>query len=91
MTSQKCGVKIWPVQDAKAKFSEMLETCVSEGPQMVSKRGIIEAVLVPVAEWEKLKAEQPLTLKDLLLMPGPPRDLYIPPRGRLKRRKPPEF
>ncbi|UQB41907.1 type II toxin-antitoxin system prevent-host-death family antitoxin [Thiomicrospira microaerophila] len=29
----------WPVHDAKARFSEFLETCLHDGPQMVSKRG----------------------------------------------------
>jgi hypothetical protein len=69
----------------------MLETCVSEGPQMVSKRGVVEAVLVPIGEWERLKTDKKLTLKDVLLMPGAPRDILIPPRGRMKRRRPPEF
>lgn len=29
----------WPVQDAKARFSELLEACVNEGPQLVTRRG----------------------------------------------------
>jgi predicted nucleic acid-binding protein len=29
----------WAVQDAKARFSEFLEACISQGPQMVTKRG----------------------------------------------------
>lgn len=28
----------WSVQDAKARFSELLERCLTEGPQMVTKR-----------------------------------------------------
>ncbi len=32
-------MKNWPVQDAKARFSELLDTCVSEGPQVVTRRG----------------------------------------------------
>jgi len=84
-------VKIWPVQDAKAKFSELLKTCKAEGPQMVSNRGVVEAVLLPLAEWERMKGERKLTLKDWLLMEDGPRDLYIPPRGRSKRRAPPEL
>ena len=28
----------WPVQDAKARFSEFLETCLADGPQMVTRR-----------------------------------------------------
>jgi len=81
-------VKIWPVQDAKARFSELLKTCKAEGPQMVSNRGVVEAVLLPLAEWEKLKEERRPSLKELLLMPGGPRDLYIPPRRGAKRDKP---
>ncbi len=91
MTSQEPEMKVWPVQDAKAKFSELLETCVAQGPQMVSKRGVVEAVLVPLAEWERMKEARPLSLKEWLLMPGGPRDLNIPPRGKLMHRKPPEF
>ncbi|MFA6314000.1 MAG: type II toxin-antitoxin system Phd/YefM family antitoxin [Sterolibacterium sp.] len=29
----------WAVQDAKARFSELLDACVSEGPQVVTRRG----------------------------------------------------
>jgi predicted nucleic acid-binding protein len=29
----------WPVQDAKARFSEFLDACLSEGSQMVTRRG----------------------------------------------------
>ena len=43
----------WPVKDAKARFSEFLEACMAEGPQMVTKRGTEAAVLVPVDEWRR--------------------------------------
>jgi antitoxin Phd len=86
-------LKTWPVQDAKAHFSEMLETCVAEGPQLVSKRGAVTAVLVPIGEWERLQAwKRPRSLKELLRSDEYPRlDLEIPPRGQMKRREPPEF
>ena len=42
-------MKTWPVQDAKARFSEFLEACITDGPQIVTKRGAAAAVLVP---WE---------------------------------------
>ena len=38
----------WQVQDAKARFSELLETSLSEGPQVVTRRGVETAVLVPI-------------------------------------------
>jgi antitoxin Phd len=81
----------WPVQDAKARFSEMLEASVEEGPQLVSKRGQPQAVLVSVDEWEDLQKRARPTLKELLLAPEPRFDLEIPDRGHLRRRKPQGF
>jgi antitoxin Phd len=43
----------WPVQDAKARFSELLDACLSEGPQVVTRRGTETAVLVTIAEAEQ--------------------------------------
>ena len=60
-------MKTWPVQDAKARFSEFLEACIVDGPQMVSKRGVETAVLVPVEEWRRLQAAARPSLKQLLL------------------------
>jgi antitoxin Phd len=44
----------WQVQDAKARFSEFLEASINEGPQVVTKRGVETAVLVPIEEWRRL-------------------------------------
>ncbi len=86
------NLKTWPVQDAKAHFSEMLDTCVAEGPQLVSKRGTVTAVLVPIAQWEQLHAAKAVTLKDVLLANDYFRgEMEIPPRGPLKHRPPIEF
>lgn len=79
-------MRSWPVQDAKARFSELLETCVREGPQVVTKRGEEQAVLVPVAEWRRLTETDRLSLKDLLLTDFARGELNIPPRGRAQRR-----
>jgi antitoxin Phd len=77
----------WPVQDAKARFSEFLEACMAEGPQMVTKRGAEAAVLVPVGEWRRLQAAARPSLKQLLLSEEPRVDLLIPARGSARRRK----
>ena len=37
-------------------FSEFLERCLAEGPQLVTRRGTEAAVLVPVEEWRRLQA-----------------------------------
>jgi len=60
----------WPVQEAKARFSEMLEASVKEGPQIVTKRGVETAVLVPIAQWRRLQQAARPSLKELLLSPA---------------------
>jgi prevent-host-death family protein len=81
------AMKTWQVQDAKARFSELLDTCLSEGPQVVTKRGVEAAVLVPMEDWRRLQQAARPTLKELLLGEGP-KDITVPPRGRRRRRAP---
>lgn len=81
----------WPVQDAKARFSELLDACTTEGPQMVTKRGVEAAVLVPAAEWQRMKERARPTLKELLLAPEGRGELPLAPRGSYAHRKPPTF
>ena len=45
----------WPVQDAKSKFSELLDITLAEGPQIVTKRGVETAVLLPIEQWRRLE------------------------------------
>jgi len=80
-------MQTWPVQDAKARFSEFLEACMAEGPQMVTKRGAEAAVLVPVDEWRRLQAAARPSLKQLLLSDEGRADLLVPARGSARRRK----
>ena len=75
-------MKTWPVQDAKARFSELLETCLREGPQLVTRRGEKAAVLVPAAQWQQLADAGKPTLKDLLLTDVGRFDLPIPRAAR---------
>ncbi len=82
------SVKSWPVQDAKARFSELLDTCLREGPQVVTRRGAEAAVLVPVSDWRRLESAAKPSLKDLLLSDSARGDLNVSPRGDLRRRKP---
>ena len=80
--------KRWPVQDAKARFSELLETSLKEGPQIVTRRGVEAAVLVPVEEWRRLQQSARPTLKELLLAESPRAEIPIPSRKRWRRRAP---
>lgn len=81
-------MKTWPVQDAKARFSELLETCLREGPQLVTRRGEKAAVLVPAEEWERLSQKRPMDIKEWLLTDFARTDNLIPPRRKWKRRIP---
>ena len=76
----------WPVQDAKARFSEFLDACLATGPQMVTRRGAEAAVLVPLAQWKRLQSAARPTLKELLLSSEPRGALNVPARGKARRR-----
>jgi antitoxin Phd len=77
---------MWQVQEAKAKFSELLDKALSEGPQVVSRRGVAAAVLVPIEEWERLQKRARPSLKDLLLSDENRFEIDLPPRGQWKSR-----
>jgi prevent-host-death family protein len=76
----------WQVYDAKARFSEFLDTTLKDGPQVVTRRGVETAVLVSIDEWKRLRNSTRPSIKDILLDPKGPHDLYIPPRRRLRLR-----
>ena len=78
----------WQVQDAKARFSELLDAAINNGPQVVTRRGIETAVLVPIEEWRRLQRAARPGLKALLLGPGPCFEDLISPRRTLRRRAP---
>jgi prevent-host-death family protein len=79
-------MQTWPVQDAKARFSEFLDACLVEGPQMVTRRGVEAAVLVPVHEWRRMQSAARPSLKQLLLSDQARSDMIVPLRGQAKRR-----
>jgi prevent-host-death family protein len=81
----------WQVQDAKARFSEFLEASLRRGPQIVTRRGVESAVLVPVDEWRRLQRAARPGLKAILLADGPRFEESVPPRGRQRRRPIPRF
>ena len=81
-------MQTWAVRDAKARFSEFLQSCLTDGLQVVTKRGVATAVLIPIEVWQQLEEEkvaQP-TLKELLLTDVGRTDLLLLPRGQAQRR-----
>jgi prevent-host-death family protein len=78
--------RAWQVQDAKARFSEFLEASRREGPQIVTKRGVETAVLVPIEHWRRLEKLTRPSLKALLLAPEARTETLTPRRSAHRRR-----
>ena len=78
----------WPVQEAKAKFSELLETTLAEGPQVVTKRGLEAAVLLPIEHWRRLEQMTRPDLKELLLATEARTENLAAPRVKRHHRTP---
>ncbi len=72
----------WAVQDARSRFGEFLDTALADGPQILTRRGVEAAVLVPMEHWLRLERLRRSDLKELLLTPGPRTDDLAPPRRR---------
>ena len=87
----KKAMKSWPVQEAKARFSELLEASLTQGPQILTRRGVETAVLVPIGEWRNLEMAARPRLKELLLADSPRGEIPVPPRRAWHRRKPTAF
>jgi prevent-host-death family protein len=81
----------WQVQDAKARFSEFLDASIKKGPQVVTRRGIETAVLVPIEEWRRLQEAARPSLKDVLLAPEPRFDDIVGKRRAWRMRPAVEF
>ena len=46
--------RIWQVQEAKNKFSEVVEEALKKGPQIITRRGVETAVVLSCAEYRKM-------------------------------------
>jgi len=79
---------IWTVQDAADRFGKLLDTCLNNGSQVVSRHGVEVAVLVPIEEWRRVEHAARPTLKELLLTDSPSWESPVPPRGGQRRRSP---
>ena len=45
----------WALQDAKNRFSELVDTVLEDGPQVVTRRGVDAVVILPMATYRRLK------------------------------------
>lgn len=54
-------MKIWKLEDAKARFSELVRRAEGDEPQLVTRRGKETVVVVSVSDYERLTAPRALT------------------------------
>ena len=67
----------WVLQDAKARFSELVRRVHSEGPQHVTVHGRDEVVVMAAADFRRLQGDR--TGRDLIdaLQASPYRDMEL--------------
>jgi prevent-host-death family protein len=70
----------WSLQDAKARFSELVRRAKAEGPQHVTVHGKEEVVVVGAAEFRRLKGTQTGAALIAALQESPCRELDLAPR-----------
>jgi prevent-host-death family protein len=51
-------MKTWQLQDAKARFSDVVDSAINEGPQLITRRGVEKAVIVSMEEWQRILARR---------------------------------
>src|ERR1700760_3732523 len=70
----------WLLQDAKARFSELVRRVRSEGPQRVTVHGRDEVVVIAAEEFRRLKGEETGELLIAALQAALYREVDIEPR-----------
>lgn len=49
-------IKTWQLQEAKNKFSRVVEDAVNSGPQIITKRGEEVAIVISYSSYQKMIA-----------------------------------
>lgn len=65
----------WALQDAKARFSEVVRKAKTEGPQQITVHGREEVVVVSVEEYRRIKGEPTGQVLIDLMQNSPLRDI----------------
>ncbi len=70
----------WVLQDAKARFSELVRRVRSEGPQHVTVHGRDEVVVIAAEDFRRLKGDLTGQALVAVMQASPYRDIDIAPR-----------
>ena len=47
-------VRSWQIQEAKNRFSEVIEEALKDGPQLITRRGVETAVVLSFTDYRKM-------------------------------------
>ena len=69
----------WPLQDAKARFSELVRKARNDGPQHVTVHGRDEVVVIAAEEFRRLRGDLTGAALIAAAQASPHRDIEIAP------------
>ena len=81
MTRTRAQSGRWALQDAKARFSEVVRKAKTEGPQRITVHGREEVIVVSVEEYRRVKGERTGAALVELLRDSPLRDVDFDREG----------
>ena len=67
----------WQLQEAKARFSEVIRRASTEGPQAITVRGSDEAVVLSAEAYHKLVGDKPSFLQFINHSPVKGMELHL--------------
>ena len=59
----------WQLQEAKSRFSELVDLTLKEGPQLVTRRGEEAVVILSANDYRRLSGQTPRLMDCLLNAP----------------------
>ena len=71
------SARSWQLQDAKNRFSEVVDEALRSGPQFITRRGVEAAVVVSAADWAKLARRRTPLVEVLRRAPRVPGGLDV--------------
>ncbi|HYC90434.1 MAG TPA: type II toxin-antitoxin system prevent-host-death family antitoxin [Thermoanaerobaculia bacterium] len=81
MTRTRSRSSHWALQDAKARFSEVVRKAKTEGPQRITVHGREEVVVISVEEFRRVQGERTGAALVELLRDSPLRDVDFDREG----------
>ncbi len=51
-------IRTWQLQEAKNKFSRVVDNAVNSGPQIITRHGVEVVIVISCAEYQKMMASR---------------------------------